>query len=505
MNDQVALSPKEAVRIGASSLTRFGKLFFPRTVRQSSPRFHEEMDAGLVGPSRFNAWEVFRGGAKTTKLRVYTAQRVSYAISRTIMYIGASQPHAIFSVRWLKRQIMYNKKWASVFGLEPGSKWTDEHLEIKHNLAHDQHQPDMPVMITVLAMGVTGQVRGFNPDDYRPDLIILDDVLTDENTATPEQRKKIEDLIFGAILKSMAPESEAPTAKAVFLQTPFHNEDAIEKCMVDPQWNPVRYGILEYRQDMPPESRWPERFPTSTVLEDKAAHIRRSQYRLWMREMECALVSGEEKAINIEHFRHYEVLPEYLDCVYISLDPASADPKLNKSGKADEFAIAAVGFKGPDVYLLDYSSAVAMMPDKAANDTFSLVLLYSPQMIVVESNAYQRIMAWFLEQEMQKRRLYVAVDRLEVRTRNADRIMQTIPGLAAFGHFHIRPTHDKFIKQADDYNPGVREIKDDLLTAVANAIIRRNPNLYLHMAGADEGRVIDDESQYKTRMIRAAP
>lgn len=145
-----------------------------------------------------------------------------------------------------------------------------------------------------------------------------------------------------------------------------------------------------------------------------------------------------------------------------------------------------------------------MMPDKAANDTFSLILLYSPQMIVVESNSYQRIMAWYLEQEMNRRRIYVAVDRLEVRTKNADRIMQTIPGLAAFGHFHVRPSHDKFIKQADDYNPGVKEIRDDLLTAVANAIIRRNPALYNNMS-EKEGRVLEDESQYKRLRVRAAP
>jgi hypothetical protein len=241
------------------------------------------------------------------------------------------------------------------------------------------------------------------------------------------------------------------------------------------------------------------------VIADKAAHIRRSQYRLWMREMECQLVSGEEKAINVEQFKHYEVLPEFLDIVYVSLDPASADPKKNQSGKADEFAIAALGFKGPDVYLLDYSSATAMMPDKAANDTFSLILLYGPQRIVVEANAYQRIMAWYLEQEMQRRRIYVAVERLEVRTKNADRIMQTIPGLAAFGHFFVRASHDKFIKQADDYNPAVKEIADDLLTAVANAIISRNPALYQRMAGADEGRVLDDESQFKPLRLRAAP
>lgn len=415
------------------------------------------------------------------------------------MYVGASQPHAVFSLRWLKRQVMYNKRWSQTFGLERGDKWTDEWLEVKHHLACDQHAPDMPVTITILAMGITGQVRGFNPDDFRPDLIILDDVLSDENTATEDQRKKVEDLIFGAILKSMAPASEAPTAKAVFLQTPFDKKDAIELCMNDPQWNPVRCGILEYPQDKPPVSTWPSRFPTEAVLADKEAHVRRSQYRLWMREMECQIVSGEEKAIDITRFKYYDVLPEHFDSL-ISLDPASSEQKT-----ADEFAIAALGFKGMDVFLLDYSSAQAMMPDKAANDTFSLALLYHPRKFVVESNAYQRIMAWYLEQEMQKRRMFYAIERLEVRTKNADRIMQTIPGLAAFGHFWVRPSHTKFIKQADDYNPAVKDVEDDLLTAVANGIISMNPGLRANMLDGDTMLALEDESDYKPLRIGGCP
>lgn len=494
-------SPKEAAALGATSLTKFGKLFFPRTFRQESPPFHEVMGRALLGPSRFNAFEVFRGGAKTSLLRAYTAQRMSYAISRTIMYVGASQPHAIFSLRWLRRQVEYNKRWANTFGLTPGLKWTDEWMEVKHNLSLDEHQPDMPVIITVLAAGITGQIRGYNPDDFRPDLIVLDDPLNDENSATDDQRAKIENLIFGALLKSMAPASEAPLAKAAFLQTPMDKKDPIEKCMRDPEWNPVKFGILEYPPNEAPRSRWEVRFPTEVVIQEKEAHVRRSQYRLWMREMECELVSGEEKAIDIEQIKFFEVLPETFDMVLISVDPASSE-KLT----ADEFATVALGFKGQDVFLLDYAARQNVMPDAAANDFFYLTLLYHPFKGVVESNAYQRIMAWYLEQEMHRRRIYVAIDRLEVRTKNSDRIMQTIPGLVAYGHFHCRPSHTKFLQQADDYAPAVKDIPDDILTAIANGIISYNPALRSHMVEDETtGLMILDESQYKPIRVRASP
>lgn len=497
MIDLAHISPQEAVQLGATSLTTYGKLFFPRTFRQKSPAMHEVMGQALYSRERFNAFEVFRGGAKTSILRVYKSQRIAYGVSRTVMYVSASQFHSMFSVRWLRRQVMYNQRWANTFGLRQGKKWTDEWAEIECHLLSDPMMPGQPLIITLLAMGITGQIRGFNPDDFRPDLIILDDILNEENTATKEQKKKIEELVFGALLNSLAPASEAPLAKAVFTQTPFVKGDCIDLCMNDPQWNPVRFGILDNNN----RSRWEERYPTAEVLADKEAHIRRSQYRLWMREKECIIVSGEEKALDVTKFKYFDTLPQQLDVV-ISLDPASSD-----SPRADEFAIAAVGMKGNDVYLLDYTSAKAVMPDKASNDTFSLALLYHPRKFVVESTSYQRIMAWYLEQEMLKRRMFYAVEQLQVgRRSNADRIMQTLPGLMAFGHFHLRPHHTKFISQADDYDPQVKNIEDDLLTAVANAIISLNPALRSIMVEDPTGHLmLEDESQYEPLNVTACP
>lgn len=497
MSDLQQLSPKEAAELGAESLRLYGKLFFPRTYRQESPAFHEDIGLALYSHERFNAFEVFRDGAKTTLLRVYKSQRVAYGISRTIMYVSVSQQHAMMSVRWLRRQVMYNRRWTQTFGLRQGTKWTDEHSEIIHdNLP--PNEDGSPVIITVLAMGITGQIRGFNPDDYRPDLIIIDDILNEENTFTPEQRKKVENLLFGALINSLAPATEAPLAKAVFLQTPFHKEDAIEKCMSDPQWNPVRYGILDEKG----ESRWPQRYPTEQVLKDKEAHIRRSQYRLWMREKECQIVSGEEKAIDVSRFKYWDVLPEGLDKL-ISIDPASSD-----SEDADKFVQMALGFKGMDIYVIAYGAAQKNDPGKAVNDFFNLVLLTKPRKAVVESVAFQRVYKWILDQEMKKRKLYVMVDELKIgKTSNADRIMQTIPGAAAWGYIFLHPGMSELISEADDYDPGQKKIPDDYLTALANGIIAGNPAMR-HLLGTEDemGEVVEEnEDEYEDLEVGGCP
>lgn len=480
------INPREAAELGAKSLIGYGKIFFPRTFRQKSPPMHEAIGRALYGPSRYNCFEIFRDGAKTSLLRVFTSQRIAYAISRTIMYVSVSQLHACFSVRWLKRQVDFNTRWAQTFKLKKGSKWTDEWIEIIHGI---EETP-----ITVLAMGITGQIRGFNPDDYRPDLIIVDDILNEENTATPDQRKKIEDLLFGALLNSLSPSSETPWAKAVFLQTPFHREDAIEKCMADPSWNPVRFGVFDEKG----QSRWEDRWPTDVLLKEKEAATRRGQFRLWMREKECKIVAGEDKCIDVTKLRYYDLKPDGLECI-ISIDPASSD-----SDTADDHAICALGFRGADVYLLDYKLAKAVMPDKAANDFFQLVLLHAPRKAAVESISYQRVLKWYLEQEMVKRRIFVAIDPVQDKRSKATRITQMLPGLVSYGHFFIRPEMTEFVTQADDYDPSTKDQPDDLLDAIATGLTAMNPALRSGIT-IEGDFIVEDESEYPELECQGAP
>lgn len=179
-----------------------------------------DMWAGLDSAQyRHFAAAVYRGGAKTSLLRVYTAKRVAYGISNTILFVGKGQDHSIRSVAWLRKAVEFNTRFARAFGLKKGEKWTDVEIEIR--------RPD-GTTCRVLAVGITGQVRGVNIDDYRPDLIVVDDPCDEENTATLEQRLKTSNLFFGALDKSLAPTNEAPLAKMVLLQTPLNRDDLVE-------------------------------------------------------------------------------------------------------------------------------------------------------------------------------------------------------------------------------------------------------------------------------------
>ena len=293
-----AITPAEAVQLGAENTILFGRLFFPKTFRQPSPHFHYEMaeiwtiQVHAKWLSLFSETEL-----RQVLLRTFTARRISYAISRTIMFVSSSQGHSAFSLRWIRRQVTFNTKWAEAFGLRRGDKWTDEIVEIYHGV--DQ------TPITLLAMGITGQIRGFNIDDYRPDLIIADDVQTEEAVATEEGRVKLKALFHGGLVNSLAAESDAPDAKIVLLQTPMETGDVIDECNRDPSWRGKVFGIF----DEGGESRWSAKWSTATLQAQKETAILMGRLSIWMREKECKIIRGEKRAFMVERLQYWDELP----------------------------------------------------------------------------------------------------------------------------------------------------------------------------------------------------
>ena len=483
----LAISPKEAVALGATSLTRYGRLFFPKTFRQVSPVFHEEIGQVFDNPDLRNvAIEVFRDGAKTTLVRTLLSRRIAYGISRTILVVSASQGHSILTLRWIKRQVEHNRLWTETFGLKKGSKWSDDHCEIHHKAF------DTP--ITILALGITGQLRGYNIDDHRPDLIICDDTSTDEAANSPGQRAKELNLVFGALLNSLAPKSEAPYAKAIILDTPKSKFDLIEGCEDDPEWKFIRYGVF----DQNGESRWPQRYPTEELVRAKQAAIKVGRLSIWMKEKECKIISTELASFKIENLVYWETLPER--CTYlITIDPASSEEET-----ADDNVVAVLAFHKDKVYLVDYKAEIGQDPEMVKATVFEFARRWRPLGVAVESIAYQRVLAWYLEKAMREQRLYLPIYKIQDRRRKADRIIQALGETSGYQRLLCQPQHTKFVEQYTEYSP-VAKMHDDVLDAVAMGITWADNQGMDEWIEGEYSEVEDEEEGGKALGFRSAP
>lgn len=464
--EPVAVSLKEMIEAGGASLINFGHLFLPRMFRSKSPLFHYEIAAGLAGPRRLLAFEVFRDAAKTSLLRAYMLQRIAYCLSNVIMIVSAKAGHSELSIMWLRGMIENNKNLKAAFSLRPGAKWTSDHIEI----LRPGFEPDDPrAKVHVIAVGLTGQIRGFNIDDFRPDLILLDDGQTEESVGTPEQSEKTSDLTFGALQNSLVPHLENPQAKMVVLQTPMEHGDVIDMVKKSPLWTTYSYSIFDSRGN----SRWPERYSTEQLQLEKADAIRMGKYSRWMREKQVTLVKSERKPFDLSRVRIVSALPSLIHDRAAGIDPASSEDK-----RADNQAVVTALRSGPDIYAVACHAAKGEMPDELCNAFFNQRAEWHPRVVRVEAVHYQRTLAWFMQQEMAKRRQYTTIHKVKGETRNkSDRLIQVLSGITSEGHLIFYAPDGllsgdmlELYNELLHYEPNSSVLKDDRIDALAMAV-----------------------------------
>jgi hypothetical protein len=226
------------------------------------------------------------------------------------------------------------------------------------------------------------------------------------------------------------------------------------------------------------------------MVEEKANETKMGRYSIWMREKECKIVQSEHKTFNTANLRYWDLLPDGLT-IQGAIDPASSDSK-----KADKNVVGCVGFYGPDVFVLDYSAERGEMPDKTTVHFFEQVMRWKPRQFSVESVSFQRTLAWYIEQEMTKRRQFIPINKVQDRRRKNDRIIQAIAGLLAFGHLWVAPWMAELIGELDDFNPLTDDNQDDILDMIAMAITAQNPHLLMDPSIIDvEMRRIEEEEK----------
>lgn len=430
----------ELIHLCAVDSKLYSKVFFEKSVGQDFPVFEDEAWEAIEAPYRLKCLQMFRGSAKTTRLRIFASKRIAYGISRTIVWLGKSEGHARRSGAWLKNQVIRNKLWASTFHLSKGMPWNDTEFEIIQSVPGA-----LPVRVHVVCLGITGSVRGINIDDHRPDLIIADDILDEENSATSDQREKLEDLLYGAAKNTLVPNSEEPMACLVALQTPLNENDYSVKAENDPEWKFLRIGCwTKETEDLPTHeqvSSWPARFPTHELRLEKIAEIRRNKLSRFTREKECKITAAELCDFRIEWLKPWDKLPPIMSHVLVidPVPPPSEKKRMEGKVGGDYEALAVLGSWGGNFYLREISVNRGHDPSWTIREFFRLASFYRIQEAIVETIAYQRVLAWLLREAMRHRRQYYQIKEFEGTNSKYHRIVDGLNGPTSNGTLLVPP------------------------------------------------------------------
>lgn len=195
-------------RLAAFDLSYFGRAYLPHYFVRTSPDFHRELDdiwaRGVMkgkNPlkdkekiSRMNgsrqAIAAPRGHAKSTNFTFKdTLHAMLYQYKHYPIIISDSSEQAEGFLDDIRTELEDNAHIIEDFGALKGEKvWRSNCLLTSTN-------------IKLEAIGSGKKIRGRRHKNWRPDLLVLDDIENDENVLTPEQRRKLYNWYFKAVSK----------------------------------------------------------------------------------------------------------------------------------------------------------------------------------------------------------------------------------------------------------------------------------------------------------------
>lgn len=172
-----------------------------------------------------------RGYAKSTI--VTTGQSLwnaCYGFKKYIILCKDTGPQANLDLAGIKDELLTNellqRDFPGICG--EGPKWKENEIITRSG-----------VMLQALGAGM--KIRGRRYKQWRPDLVILDDIENEENTATPEQRKKLEQWFNGSVMKVGQASGKTDF---FFIGTILHMDSLLNKSLQNPGWLSMRYEAV---------------------------------------------------------------------------------------------------------------------------------------------------------------------------------------------------------------------------------------------------------------------
>lgn len=392
--------------LAAFDLGYFGRAYLSHYFDRKSPQFHEELDSiwtkGVMKSknplkdakkmSRMDgsrqAIAAPRGHAKSTNFTFKdTLHAVLYMYKHYCIILSDSSDQAEEFLDQIKAELEDNADILEDFGTQKGRKvWKSSVILTKND-------------IKVEAIGSGKKIRGRHHRNWRPDLIVLDDIENDENVNTPDQRKKLDSWFKKAVSKAGDTYTDI-----MYIGTILHYDSLLSNTLKNPGYHTRKYrAVIQEAENRKLWDEWESIFINlfnEDHIQDALAFFERNKEAmlegtevLWEEKlsyydlMVMKLTEGEASfnselqndpidpdnaTFNPEWNDYYE--PELVDFsspefIFIGAN----DPSLGKNKKSDTSGIInlALSLKTGYMYVAD-ASIEKRKPDVIIEDIFSM-------------------------------------------------------------------------------------------------------------------------------------
>lgn len=262
---------------------------------------------------------------------------------------------------------------------KPGAKFTDVRLEFVNIKGHK---------FVVKGYGAKTGVRGAKEMGIRPQLAVMDDIMSDEDARSDTVIGTIENTVHKAVAKALHPTIQ----KRIWIGTPFNERDPLYKAIESGTWVATVYPIAEeFNATTTKEDfcgSWPDRFPYEYVKDEYDSAQAMGRPEDFDQELMLRVTSTETQMINVNAipwFKRSQVLAKKEDYnFYITTDLATSESKSADYGVISVWAINNAGNK----MWVDGSMKKQLL-DKHLDDLFRFSQMYRPLDVGIEVDGQQ--------------------------------------------------------------------------------------------------------------------
>jgi len=189
------------------------------------PAFHEEMWELCCSEARYVAIAAPRGHAKSTSISFsYTLASLLFREKQFVIIVSDSEFQASMFLAQIKQALQENDDIINLFHIKRNEKGIVEFEKETETdiivVTEDGHK------FRIIAKGSEQKMRGLLWNGKRPDMMILDDMESDEQVMNKERREKFRRWFYGALIPAL---SENGTIR--YVGTILHQDAMLEQLM----------------------------------------------------------------------------------------------------------------------------------------------------------------------------------------------------------------------------------------------------------------------------------
>ena len=258
----------------------------------------------------------------------------------------------------------------------------------------------------VKGYGAKTGVRGAKEMGQRPELAVLDDLISDEDARSATVVSAVEDTVYKAVNYALDPTRNM----IIWSGTPFNAKDPLYKAVESGAWKVNVFPVCETFPCSEEDFRgsWPDRFTYAYVREQYETAAKLGKIDTFNQELMLRIMSEEDRMIQDSDIGWYKI-----DAVlrnkskfnfYITTDFATSEKQ-----KADFSVISVWAYNNQGDWLWVDGICKRQLMDKNIDDLFRLAQLYKPQSVGVETNGQQKGFISWIQEKMMDRNIYFAL------------------------------------------------------------------------------------------------